>query len=369
MLDNVVTVLTWSGTSSAPDHLYASAVERLATAIRAKLARMERFDADAAAALRRKLNACSEEALLRFLTAPETFARLATTQVDYPALFQYVDESVDAELSREGHSTESGGRKWTALGDYCSPKGRNPVVFFQPDTGRVDDDAPHHALNADGLPVDFNGPYSQGRDIPVDGPYASYKAATQRRTMAALHSALQGVSTIAPPARHCVDLFTRIIVVRKDPAHTSFLSSSSPRYVGRTVLCNPHRVSVEELADGLVHESIHGLLSTIQLEVPFVLNCARVSTAEVVSPWTGNIIPTDAFLEACFVWFGLWHLWSLASNSDTFAYGEVRRLRHRAAFGFAGAPLVDQLADVAQSLTPETLTTVSTMQDVVHSEL
>ena len=78
------------------------------------------------------------------------------------------------------------------------------------------------------------------------------------------------------------------------------------------------RHDTEVLADGVVHEAIHGLLFLEQLDKEWADDWTTLSAGTAQSPWTGRVLPAGAYLEACFVWYGLVNFSLIAIDSDEF---------------------------------------------------
>ena len=64
-------------------------------------------------------------------------------------------------------------------------------------------------------------------------------------------------------------------------------------------------------ADALVHEAIHAVVYRLEL-IEFLHLDDRASLAQqTTSPWSGRSLTLRSFVHACFVWYGLWHLWQM----------------------------------------------------------
>lgn len=351
MLHDAAAALTWNQGTPLPATLFASIVERLAAELRSVLARLQIAEPRRGRALIGIAKRCGQKSLLRVLTAPATFAHLAAGPNEDTELLRFAEEAFLAELCRTGERTRVGHDVWTALGDFRFSK--RPVARARA----------YRAPRVGGLPVDFLSPYASGPDIPVAGAASAVDRAWGGRVRADLLAALEGIRSMSEPALSMVHHFTRVIVARADPDHPGmFLSSSSPRYLGRCVLCNPDSASVEELAEALVHESIHALLCCVQIERPFVLDHTRLARLRVISPWTGKELPMDAYLEACFVWYGLVHFWRRDLGGTGFRRPHAARLEQRARSGFLKDPLVEALAPGRAALDGAVIDLVSTMQ-------
>jgi hypothetical protein len=76
----------------------------------------------------------------------------------------------------------------------------------------------------------------------------------------------------------------------------------------------------------------------------------------------------DAFVEACFVWFGLWAFWNLASDVREFDGDEVEKLLQRARQGFLGGALTNLIGEQRTMVTSDTLEAIALMQTTVRFE-
>jgi hypothetical protein len=358
VLKQIVAELRWEQRSGIPAALYAELVERLAGAFRSTLGRIDKGSAALGAALHAQARACPPASLLRFLTAPETFHRFSSRGTEPEYTLAFIEESIAAELHRCGASLRIGRPVCTALGDYHildtadrlgAPSGQIKVA---PLVG--------------GIPVDFDSPYAFGIDMPGSGTECPVPTSERDWLVGRLDEALSAINQASPHAFALVRLFTRVIVPSRDTESGVFLSSSSPRLVGKTVLSNAECASREALADAVVHESIHAMLSAEQLRMPFVLDHADLSEEAVTSPWTGALIPMDAFVDACFVWFALWNFWNLPAVRIEFEHWELKRLRQQSRSGFDGPPLVGVLTGHEKALSPPVLDAIAEMQRVVQ---
>jgi hypothetical protein len=360
LLEQIVAVLRWQQRSFLPAALYAELVERLAGAYHSALSRSETTAGSRVAALRAQVRACPPVSLLRLLTAPEAFRRFSSATAEPDEVLAFIEESVAAELHRCGQGLPVDRSAWTALGDYhalgaadgCSETGSDDRAKVAPLAGEI--------------PVDFDSPYAFGADMPGSGNDLPILAINRDQLVAMLDGVVCTIGEASPRALALVRLFTRVIVPCSNLESRSFLSSSSPRLVGKTVLSNAEFATREMLAEALVHESIHALLSAEQLRMPFVLDHGDVSAETVTSPWTGARIPMDAFVDACFIWFALWNFWSLPAASMAFNHPELERLRQRSRSGFDGPSLARLLVGHERALSPDVLDAVAAMQHAVQ---
>jgi hypothetical protein len=191
------------------------------------------------------------------------------------------------------------------------------------------------------------------------------------RTGARLEEAWQRVASKGETTSDCVIAWTRVIVPQVDPSGL-FWSGTNGEYIGRVVLVNvdQERVSVEEIADALVHEAIHGFLYMHESVEPWVLDFALYTDeGSLVSPWSGTMLPVRPFMQACFVWYGLAMFWAQHVNDVVFDKERVHYLLGRALSGFRGDTLVDLLAPLRSRLHPEMLEIIDSMQRTIRSLL
>lgn len=167
-------------------------------------------------------------------------------------------------------------------------------------------------------------------------------------------AALAAVGLGCEPAARFVRQVTRRLVLRIDVARDGFSSNSPQGYVGQAVLSNPHLPLVDDvvLAEALVHESIHGFVGMSEAiglagHEPAERWIADASVYEgascTVSPWTGKPLDLPTYLHACFVWWGLLHLWSALAGAGLFDERRLRSRLARAARGFRDGQLVRTL--------------------------
>lgn len=348
MLQQLVETLQWKRPDSFPDSVYALFVERLSQAFRATFSRLRASEPDRVSRLM-DVFASDGEVVRRFLTAPETFHQLARNNDDRRFL-SYAETAVEAELCRSGKSQALDRNVWTPLGDFCASGTHAPVV--------------------DHIPIDFESPYSRVADVPIAGPFAPFDPEARQQVLDRLGRSLQNLNRMSRECAKVVRLFTAVIVARLDTTRpNAFLSSSSPRYPGATVLCNPHCATPQMLSEAVLHEAIHSLMCGIQLQEPFVLDHRALSHRKIASPWTGKMLAPDAFVEACFVWFGLWHFWSIEGTGNAPATPEGTRLRQRSIAGFGRAKLSDMVRSMESVFTADAFNAIDAMQAIVARDL
>jgi hypothetical protein len=305
MLERVLDILHWPADGAAACRLQGDRLERLAGAFGTALARAKVRHPDQVARLSHAMDAAAPAQLAAFLAEPTSFAALASGVSGEATLL------AAAELHFSGQAADNA---WLLL----------------------------------------DGPVAFGPDIPVCGqhPFSAEEGAEQRHRVLEADGLLRRIS---PAAWDVVHRFAPIVVLRRDAARDEFLSSSSPRLPGRSVLINPQHAGLAELAEALLHEAIHAVLNAEQLVRPFVLDHAGLAAQPLRSPWSGNTIAADALLEACFVWFGLVRFWRCYTVD-----GDA--LLRRAAGGFLRGDPAALLSPYDASLARDVLPTIRSMQ-------
>jgi hypothetical protein len=117
--------------------------------------------------------------------------------------------------------------------------------------------------------------------------------------------------------------FTNVIICKHQTGSGNerhFFSSSDTYHVGRTVLGNTELVSNEMILDSLVHEATHALLYMIDEKHPWqpAVEVSGKAGNVITSPWTGNMLSARNYLQAVFVWYALFNLWTYCLNQNLF---------------------------------------------------
>ena len=304
------------------------------------------------------LRSLPQAAYERFLIAPSTYSKLfndretqATGKVDF------VLQALQAELCRST-SRRAEQPLWTALGD----------LYIPPSSDRQPSRAPHLF---DSIAVDFDSPHS-GISMP-GGPERLDPIPHAHRTQVVknLVDAMCGIEHVAPHAADLILTTTKAIACKRDLIDRhSFGSSSWSWQIGKVGLSNPDldSVTVEMLANALVHESIHSILYMIEVHKPFI--CLKeAERTQITSPWSQRSLYLPSFLHACFVWFGLFSFWERARGVGVFNEHESQILHTRSGAGFLDGPLVARLDGVKESLDPDVLRAIAFMQETVLGQM
>jgi hypothetical protein len=348
-------VLTWTGGAELVDRLHGDWLRWARDAMSATLARLREAAPDRAAPLSRAMQALAPEAFDRFLLAPEVTFRLRGLDPSPPgALADQLHDWICAERARAHPIAAPGRVLWTARGDgYVDPAGG---FAWAP---RIEG----------WMPIDVRSPWSLDIDLTgveyrVPVPRSPLDGAELDGVLAALRRTRAGIEEASPLAGDFVARFTKVLVLQRD-SQPGFTSGSNCHYLGRSVLANPQQAADADLAEGIVHEAIHALLTVQEDRAPWVLDEELyLPVPRLRSPWTDRMLPVRPFLQACFVWYGVLHFWIAAIDAAAFAPRATFLLR-RALSGFLRGAFADVLAPLRPRLSAEVSSAVDEMQDRV----
>lgn len=311
--------------------------------------------------VRTQAAALPAETFRRFLRAPRTGQRLLwPEQAERAETMAFLRAALRAESVLAGLEPPGGFAAWTAdCRAFVDPEG----VFRQKKVGGV-------------LPLDLVSPFARSLDLTggsaaVLPPRPIPAPATQRAVAGRIGEALEGIGVVSPDALDRVLAWTRVVVAQNDGTGR-FSSGSNGQFVGRTMLVNVEVPSVplEAIVDGLVHESIHGLLYMHETVNPWVTTFdLYTDEGAIVSPWSGTRLPVRPFMQACFVWYGLAMFWAGSMPAGIFDPVEASGMLTRALAGFARGPLVDELRAWRDHIDPALPEVIDELQSVVLSLL
>ena len=355
-------VLRWDGGEAVCEEVHAAYLDLLAQKMGEALGESCRAEPAAAEGLRAAAGSVSDEGFVRVLTAPETCSRLLGGRAGTPAeRGQFFRRSFLAEALREGQAGPFDEEVWTALGDACFAPGGGGRGWPQ----------------VEGMPpLDYGSPYAarvdlSGADresVPARTPFNDDEL---RLVAARLGDVRERVRRTSPRVAHFVAEFNKVLVLQKDDeSPQQFASGSNGHYIGRSFLANPHLPQVCEVhvADAVVHEGIHALLYMQEQADPWLSDPAlKRSPPRVRSPWSGSSLTLPSFLQACFVWYGLLHFWSLALSAATFDRGLALQRISLSARGFLGARLREKVSAYLPAVNGRVVGAVDEMQDVVSA--
>jgi hypothetical protein len=362
VLDGVLSILRWEGEQTeALDHAESAYTSLLSRRLGTELGRLETMDAQSASRVIEHLGAADAPTLRRVVLAPETCSRLLWGHpggCDERDLWQYLTDVLEVERARFDPPAAPTDTRWSALGDLRID-GASGAVVVQPTAAGVVVDTESPAA----ICFDYSTLHRDGMELRHYQDPAERELALDR-----LEEAMRGIDQVNAALAGFVRRFTLVANVLADGESPKFTSGSTAHYIGRSLFCNAHLPSadVELLAESLVHEAIHSLLYMHEACEPWVVDGQRFTEdAEVESPWTGATLVVRPFLQACFVWFGLTHFWSLAQAGSPFRPGRVEERLTTARDGFLKGPLPERISDHAPHIAPRVLDLLREMQAAV----
>jgi hypothetical protein len=364
LIDRMPDVLTWNddapSTWAAVHDAYA---QQLASALAATLGRLGRNWPEAARGLQRQVRDLHEASLARLLLAPETSSRLLwPANYSDAEVLRFLATAIAAEHALEAGSTSDETVLWTALGDArISRQGVQRQL------------APHRFPVLDMLSPQACALDLDGEALRLEAPRRPLPAPARARVRRRLAVVSDGLAALGETWPLFVRTFTKVLVAQPDPAAPSgFSSGTSGQFVGRAVIANAHlpAVTVEDIADAVIHESIHGLLYMQEQQKAWVATAELYGGRRVThSPWTGTALPLRPYMQAAFVWYGLVHFWAHACRLGVFDPARARLRLLIAARGFDRGPLLRQLAPYADRIADDVLRAIAGMQTRVEETL
>jgi hypothetical protein len=316
----------------------------------------------AATRLRERLRALPSDVADAIVTAPHVQYMLR----HHPRLayaLAFLDQGLDAEAASRGAANPRGTGLWSVLGDRYYPPdwpGRGtPAAEWSRSSAF---EAPRLS---NGVPIDFISPLTRGALPEIPGDDVPLTASDRDVALDKIECAVRTLARVVPDAARFIAALSRVIVVRTDSEPTAFSSASTALCLGRPVLrnCSKPDATPEWIADGLVHETVHCVIDLIEIHQPMIRDTAARPTT-VRSGWTGRQLDLDTYLQACFVWFALWNVWSAAGRADAFDPAQVARLIKRAARGFEPPGIVRPLDAVMPALSDATIAAIEAAQSM-----
>ena len=231
-----------------------------------------------------------------------------------------------------------------------------------------------HAPKLDSLVViDLDSPCARAiRDSPLMArPAEEFSSDERRIILQKLEDAYQYVDRVAPTFGRLIRNYTRAARIRKCMAFTDVSSEHVTNTIGEIRLMNVYQepYTMLKVAEALVHESVHNLLSTYEYVYGHFLVRQDDRNYRPVSLWSGNPIPVGSFCHAIFVWFALYSfaLHELKQPGLTKEQEiEIQKRRNHYASGFmVPTPMSDYLQDLGL-FSREYLPTIDRIQNIVR---
>jgi hypothetical protein len=370
MHEDLRQLLRWSGDRALFDDLSPSLIDVVAARLGRFLERLRQSDSQRSETLKRRIRELPDSSLMRILTAPQTFylaTHLFKTHEDQSA--QILSDALDAEACRLGDPPALAHPVWGILGDCYYPVNSDDGAEAQEQWSWRPDRTYRAPRLSIGMPVDAYSPNARGELPDVVGSDVDFLPPEVGDAVEKLSATVEAMGASCPEALDTVSRFSRALVIRKDAGPAcNFFPSSTRMCIGRPVFRNPHLpgIRLSDLAEALVHESIHAIIDTMELRKSLLL-AKDFQRPEMPSPWTGRVLDTNTYIQACFIWYGLWNFWLRAIPTDAFPYQDVLNRLQQASKGFAAQDVVEPLAD--RGVRDEVLEALRQAQSDVHSSL
>lgn len=134
---------------------------------------------------------------------------------------------------------------------------------------------------------------------------------------------------------------TTLLFFRNDYKNLdSFSSSSYSGYSGLTLITNSmvDRIDMVKLIDAIYHETIHAIIYFYEETIHPLALSDPGEDYYIESPWSGANLRVNQFCQACFVWFGLYHLWNNWTMNSRLPNKRIEHFKRRALKGFKKNP-------------------------------
>ncbi len=308
----------------------------------------------ASAHLRTRLEALNEASQHRLLTAPEAWSLIhGTTLHRQGENLNVLRGWIAAEELRAGLDNAKEYPSWSALGDF---DGAQDVGIRIP--GEV--------------VLDWRSPTALSRLMEIPGTAIPWEHHMAEQAVERVIEGMVLLRRCSSVWAEVVDRLVHTVVLRCDPSVAEATSSTTRNALGRIVLRNPHLAEdAGVIADALLHETIHILLDHAELAAPLLPE--PEGEAAIESPWSGRRLDPNTFIQACFVWYGLFTLWLAALRQSLVPVERAMGAIVRRAAGFCAAPSPQErlalYAATVHGVAPELIEVVATMSRLVLAEL
>jgi hypothetical protein len=310
--------------------------------------------------------ALPETSKLNYLLSPSTYEALHACRYRPTRNVERLISFAKDQLSIV-HGTPPDGHKSDAR-EIWSPIGGEALLRDGPKW------RPQNSAKLDALVViDFDSPFAHAvlSSPLMSRPPEPFSESEREDIVMKLNGALEYVDRVVPVFGRMIRNYTRAIRVRKCEAFDDLQSEHVTNTIGEIRLMNAHReaYSITKLAEALVHESVHNLLSTYEyLHIPFVLSHDD-RRYRPVSSWSGNPIPVGSFCHAVFVWFSLYNMALRELQQPELSTEQKTKIQRRRNHYASGFLVPTRLSDHLQGLAffnREYLSIVDRLQDIVQ---
>jgi hypothetical protein len=378
MVTDLTSYFGWEDRCDFVNALQESLVEAQCSRFERVVRALRTLDANRAEKLIERFSRLPEQSFLRVFMAPETGYRLGYDGADHSdRTAAYLESVLFAEELRLGLVEHRGGPVWSALGDTYVP-GKDGIASeaHEECTLSFDPRRTYVAPVVDGIVVDFASPNALGKLVHVAGDAAPMSAGNALTSLERVQRAIRLIDRASAGARAMFGAFTSVIIVRYDPSARNFYTSASTTFcLKRPVLRNPFvpSATISEIADGLVHEAIHCVCDAVEIrEFRWLTGDERspeLSAVKIRSPWTERPLDLHTYLQACWVWYGLWNFWLAALSTEAHDAAETVRCASRAYRGFHGGAALERLESARVHVLPAVVEALAEAQSRVLNEV
>lgn len=123
-----------------------------------------------------------------------------------------------------------------------------------------------------------------------------------------------------------ISTYTNVLMLKKTLNEKIFTSGTDSMHINRVIICNGHTVDQEVLADALIHEATHGLLTIIDIFNQWQpsRDVSHEFGKKIHSPWTNNLLTIRNLVQATYVWYALYNFWNTFPINFSLDYAKER---------------------------------------------
>ena len=208
---------------------------------------------------------------------------------------------------------------------------------------------------ADSIIIDFDSPQA----LRVDLTSSVFSETPQpvstelrQQIIDKLSQAMELIDSVASTAGQLIRNTTRCIRIRVSESE-NIAAETDPSTIGEMRLLNYHLAEkdIVDVADALIHESLHSFLAMYELQHGSFVSFSQTSLVRPVSPWSGNPIPYNAFTHAVYIYFALFEFYKLLYHSPLMPNDKtnIARRMNQCSRGFRMTDIVRALSMLGQS--------------------
>jgi hypothetical protein len=227
---------------------------------------------------------------------------------------------------------------------------------------------PDEQVSIEGFVIDFDSSFELPgmtiRPAPTPSDRRRVECDRIKSAVVELRSAAAAASTFV------TDMTTRFAIRGAKDARF-WVSGSLTEYPGMILLVNPWhaRPDLASMIEVLVHESIHHAIALFEATRHDVIQNVDRRTLHQ-SPWSGKRLTAHQFVEACFVWWGIYQLWAKWPAVSNVPVERAHALCQRALGGFVAHPVTTLLQSIDRaSIAADTVEALRAMEHAAAAEV